>query len=81
MRKEDILKLFKQGVIVDFHIICCRHGVFVKYFLNNGDDGILEGWDRRKGWRRFRSLDSAFNAVQSFGKDIVLVLRDENFRY
>ncbi|MBF0134530.1 MAG: hypothetical protein HQL75_18335 [Magnetococcales bacterium] len=74
MRKEDVEKLYKQGVVVDLSIVFSPNGIFVKYLLNNGDSGFLQGWDRRKGNRRFRSLDSAFRSILKICNKVSVVV-------
>lgn len=77
MQIEAAERFFRQGVIVDFIVIFRENGIFVKYFLNNGDFGFLVGADKNKGYRLFRTLDAAFRTVEVLGKHEVMVKREQ----
>ncbi|MBF0456097.1 MAG: hypothetical protein HQL72_14920 [Magnetococcales bacterium] len=77
MKRDALLKLFRQGVVTDVWVSPFKGFFCVEYRLNNGDTGKLVGFDARVGIRKFRTINAACKAVHGLGVHPVRVHMEE----
>jgi hypothetical protein len=78
MKRDILYKLFRQGVVTDIWIVSTNNIYCLEYRLNDGTKGRLEGFDKKTGVRKFRSVDAACNVAKGLGVDPIRVFNDIN---
>ena len=79
MKRDALLKLYRQGVVTEIWVKPYKgKNHCIEYRLNNGDRGKLEGYDKKTGIRKFRSIDAACKVVNGLGVEPVQVFMHGN---